>query len=215
MFRVAAGVAYTQLNDNDSSGCANPGATTSTANDCHIWTVGASIMHTPTGLYVTATGAQLTDGQRRAAYFGGPAYTTATRAMADAGLVDNEESWWYIQAGWEAKLNSLGKTTFWGDYFDASVGSNIRSSGNAIRTVAAGDVLNSFAAANTLIQHADITMWGFGVTQDIDAAAMKLYLGYKNASGDLTLYNSTTNSTRKSNSIEDIQVIYTGATIKF
>jgi len=208
-FRFAAGVAYTQLNDNDSSGCANPGLATVTANSCSIWTVGASLMHTPTGLYVSGAYAQLTDDQRRAKYLGGNANQ---RAMANAGLVDNEESWWYVQAGWEAKLNSLGKTTFWGDYYSATVGSAVASQGNSITSVAAGDVLNSFAVESA-IQSSSITAWGFGVTQNIDAAAMQLFIGYKRIEGDAKLFAD--GEVRNANAFHDLQIVYTGATIKF
>lgn len=213
MFRFAAGIAYTQMNDNDSSGCANPGSGTVSANDCNIWTIGASLMHTPTGLYVSGAYAQLSDDQRRLAYSTGPFANNLTKTAAANGHVNDEESWWYIQAGWEAKLNALGKTTFWADYYSADVGTSVRSGGSNIRTVGGGDVLNSFGATTAIIQSADLTSWGLGVTQDIDAAAMKLFLGYKRLEGDFKISNGT--EIRKANGVDDIQLFYTGATIRF
>jgi len=152
----------------------------------------------------------------QAAYAGGGTISTAaTKAMAAKGLVNNEESWWYVQAGWEAKLNSLGKTTFWGDYWSSDVGSSVRSQGSAVRTLAAGDVLNSFATASNIVSSGQ-TAWGVGVTQNIDAAAMKLFIGYKRIEMDsLVLFNSATGTTKEANKGEALQIVYSGATIQF
>jgi len=64
-----------------------------------------------------------------------------------------------------------------------------------------------------------------GVTQAVDAAAMNLFLGYINTSTTGTLGTLTGNNTgilgtparnsARANSVEDIHVIYSGATIKF
>ena len=70
--------------------------------------------------------------------------------------------------------------------------------------VASTDALNPLAtAANVWGSKTDI--WGLGVTQDIDAAAMKLYMGWFNYSTDVTLISTTSNTITKSNPIDDMR----------
>lgn len=85
---------------------------------------------------------------------------------------------WQATGGLETRLSELGKTTFYAEYgvltFDPSgVGS------------------------------ADVNLWGGGIVQSIDAAAMDLYVSYRNYDlGEL-------------GSDEDIQAATVGARIKF
>ena len=44
--------------------------------------------------------------------------------------------------------------------------------------------------ANGVVVDSDMTWWGLGVVQTIDAAAMDLYLGYRRYSGSVDLGNS-------------------------
>ena len=116
-----------------------------------------------------------------------------------------------IQGGWQAKLNPLGNTIFWGQYqvMDNGLGVN----NNVLQVVQAADQLNSFGT-NAIISGNTLKAWSLGVSQNIDAAAMTLYAGFHNYTNDITLRN-TAGATRKSNSIDDMQLFYTGATIKF
>ena len=58
-------------------------------------------------------------------------------------------------------------------------------------------------------------VWGGGVSQEITAAALTLYAGFHSYSTEGTLMHATTGVTRKANPIDDMQVLYTGATIRF
>jgi hypothetical protein len=218
-FRLAAGVGFSQVGSADMLQCANtaivggamavpgtPGGNAAgTSVDCEMWQASASLMHSASGLYVSGGWGQLVDNNRKRA---------AELATAGFGsqISDTDSSWW-IQAGWVAKLSSLGATTFWGQY--ASYESHGNVANQALGTIGATDVLNSFAGTAVNIKTAEATTWGVGVTQDIDAAAMKLYMGYISSSADLTLINRATSQTRKSNAIDDVGVFFTGATIKF
>jgi len=117
-----------------------------------------------------------------------------------------------VQAGWQAKLNSLGNTIFWGQYVDVSAGLN--AANGAVSTIAAADVLNSIGAM-AIQRSASTQTWGLGVSQNIDAAAMTLYAGFHNVQTELTLGSTTSTTIRKANAIDDMQIFYTGATIKF
>ena len=76
-------------------------------------------------------------------------------------------------------------------------------------------MLNSLGTT-AYLSSADSTVWGGGITQNVDAAAMALYLGYYQFSTDITL-QATNNAanTAKSNPIDDFSVVFAGATIKF
>ena len=85
------------------------------------------------------------------------------------------------------------------------------------QTVAGTDVLNSLGATS-FIAGSQTKIWSLGVTQNIDAAAMQLYLGYHNYSVDAVLLNQSataTNQRARSNPIDDMSLVFTGATIRF
>jgi hypothetical protein len=76
---------------------------------------------------------------------------------------DHDSSTWFIQPGIEEKWLSLGKTTIFAQYRHDFPGSN------------PGKTLD-----------ADITFWQGGVVQNIQAAAMDLYVIYQHADGSVT-----------------------------
>jgi hypothetical protein len=179
------------------------GTAAGTSVDCNGVQASASIMHVPTGLYLSGGYGQLTDNNRA---------VMANKQVAGlAAFIDDTDTSWWVQGGWAAKLNTLGKTTFWGSY--AEYTSHFNLSSQTPGTLSGADVLNSFGAT-AFVQTADASTWGLGVTQDIDAAAMKLYIGYIQSSADFTLIDGAL-QTRKSNPVDDISVVYTGATLKF
>ncbi|MGE0627684.1 MAG: porin [Hyphomicrobiaceae bacterium] len=200
--RVAAAVGYAQFTGNDRGACANLSVVTSASTtDCNSWQASGSILHVPTGLYVSGGWAEWNDDNRK-------------KLLAISGI-DDTDSYWWIQAGWQAKLNPLGNTIFWGQYMEQDIGFGM-SNGKA-RSVAVGDAINPIVGA-AYITNAQRTIWGGGITQRIDAAAMALYLGYYNIQTDISLMDQTATSTAaavKSNSIADHQVVFAGATIKF
>ena len=231
IFRVAGAVSYADQRDLDRTSCSNPGGGTAQINalggtapnnggasaaatsgvsntSCNMWQASGSIMHVPTGLYVSGGGAQLTDNQRQktANIF------TGNVTLSKLGTVDNNDSYWWVQAGWEAKLNAMGKTTFYGTYNTFNRGFGI--AGNSVQTIAGTDVIN-LTGATEVMSGSQTRQWGLGVTQAIDAAAMNLYLGYINTSTDITLQNTTTGIRARSAPVSDMDLFYTGATIKF
>jgi hypothetical protein len=141
--------------------------------------------------------------------------STGLAAGQNRAGIDGKHSTWWIQGGWQAKLNPLGSTIFWGQYQAYDTGFGVFS--NVVQTVGATDVLNSIGATS-FMSGSQTSIWSIGVTQNIDAAAMQLYLGYHNYSTDLMLLNqnaSASNQRAASNPIDDFSVVYTGATIRF
>ncbi len=112
-FRLAAAVGYGGYTDNDRGACTNLGESTVSQTDCNSLQASGSIMHVPTGLYVAGGWAEWTDNNRK-----------KITAVATYN-VDDTDSFWYVQAGWQAKLSSLGNTIFWGQYMEKNDGLNV------------------------------------------------------------------------------------------
>ncbi len=146
--RVAAAIGYGEHTANDRGQCTNlAGATNAVSHtDCNALQISGSILHVPTGLYVSGGWAQWTDENRN-------------KPAALAGFnVDKTDDFWYIQAGWQTKLNALGNTIFWGQYLEKNGGMRLNGgspaapSGPVARTLAGGDVLNSLGTTAYICQ---------------------------------------------------------------
>jgi hypothetical protein len=218
--RVAAGVSYGSFGGPDRGFCTNPtnqasGAAPTFADaqsstlDCNAIQASGSLLHVPTGLFVSGGYAELNNKN---------AQLSALNATANQQFgISGKSSFWYVMGGWQAKLNSLGNTIFWGQYVDVSAGLN--GTNGTASVFGTGDQLSVGLAgvlgATAIIRSAHTTSWGLGVSQEITAAAMTLYAGFHNISTDITLGSTTTTNRAKSNPIDDMQIFYTGATIKF
>lgn len=224
-FRFAAAVGYAQWMGPDRGMCSTGsntfGTLTSTTPatnrgstiDCNSLQASASLMHTPTGLYITAQGGRIQDKLSMGAYVANStnlAPGTTTRAGNDG-----EHSIWGLQLGWQAKLNTLGNTTFWGQYVQYNTGLGVRNSN--VQTVGAGDILNSIGGT-ALIAGSATEYWGGGVSQEITAASMVLYAGFYTGSQELTLQAQSATAIvqrARSHPIDDFKTVFTGATIRF
>ncbi len=91
----------------------------------------------------------------------------------------------YIKAGLRRQFNALGHTVFYGEYLNNNDG--------AVAALANGAT------------GSDLNVWGLGVVQEVDAAAMSFWLKYRNLSFD----DSTTTS------YEDFDQVTVGALINF
>ncbi len=210
-FRVAAGFGYSGWTGIDRGMCSLGAATgtvvlpeTGSNVSCYGIQASASILHAATGLYVSGGGAQMTDNNASAALL--------ARSAGVTGNADNSSGAWWLQLGWQARLNGLGNTIFWGQYVEYNTGLGVNN--NLLQTVAANDSINSFSAP-AFLTGTRTGVWGGGVSQEITAAAMTLYAGFHTYSTEGTLMNVATGVTRKANAIDDMQVLYTGATIRF
>jgi hypothetical protein len=97
-----------------------------------------------------------------------------------------ETTLWYVQGGVSKNWTGLGNTVVYGEYARIN---------DAVMFDATGGAL-----ANT---YADSAVWGLGVVQHIDAAAMEVFLSYRNFSADAVI------------DTEDFNVVMGGARIKF
>jgi hypothetical protein len=84
--------------------------------------------------------------------------------------------------------------------------------GGINQTVEGGDPINTFGE-DAKIFSSDVTFWGLGIMQKIDAAQMKLYSLYRHYEFDLTLARDS--AVQASAPLEDFDVIMSGAVIYF
>lgn len=127
-------------------------ASTTVQNKTEQWGGSLALMHVPTGLFVQGDYLKNTSTGVGVYAAGSPAERDATR--------------WLIQAGIAQNFFGIGRTSLYGEYGRAD--DWLFAKGIAI----VGDIPNSPGDA--------VRWWGLGVVQTIDAAAMDLYLGYRN-----------------------------------
>jgi len=127
--------------------------------------------------------------------------------------VDDTQFFWAAQAGIEKKFFDLGKTTIYGEYFDYD------GAGGTRRTVTAGDALNPTGVGNWAEWYTGVDIWGLGVAQGVDSAAMILYLSYRHVQGDLLLRqiggSGTVEGPIANAPLENLDLVITGALIQF
>jgi len=220
--RVAAGIGYFQTTDanpgfpnstgtgnqsNHWTGCADLGTVANSDQkhdrDCSSWAIAGSIMHVPTGLFVSASYEERKDDFRhRLAVLNG-----ATGVSA----IDDTDTFWQVRSGIERNWFGLGKTTAFGEFMHFD-GTPLGGTGGSAGTFNNTDVaLAGFVAP---IVNSEVDVWGLGVVQSIDAAAMDLYLTYRNYGADL---KTSTNGvdTQTVTGLKDWQAITFGGIIRF
>lgn len=200
-FKVAAGIGYGEITDGGQTSTVCAAAqTTGDDTSCHQLGGSVSVLHQPTGLFVNVGAGQKVDD-----------LIEGTTRFAGTG-VDDEQKFWAVQAGIETKFVDLGKTTVYGEYYDYDGGGATR------RTVGAGDALNPTGAGSWAVWGSGVNVIGAGIAQGIDKAGMILYLSYRHVEGDLALRQlsgSVASGAIADASLEDLDVVLSGALIKF
>jgi hypothetical protein len=117
---------------------------------------------------LTLTGAGVPDSDYFQAGLYAQHLASGLFAMVNYGVLDvdgNAENadTWYVKAGLRTRMNSLGATIFYGEYLNGQDGLND-----------GGQILGS-----------ELDVFGFGVVQEVDAAAMSVWLKYRNLSLDV------------------------------
>jgi predicted porin len=100
-FRLAAKASYGDVSDPEVIGdciqTAGNGIDTTDEIDCQLWSVGASVMHVPTGLFLSGGYTELEDGNVPAPF-------------------ESSAAAWWVHGGIEQKYFAIGKTTLYGEY---------------------------------------------------------------------------------------------------
>ena len=124
-------------------------------NTLEYFQAGVYLQHVPTGLFVLYNYGWLDEDQDVAQGGRVPPPDTQTH---------------YVKAGIRAKLNSLGHTVFYGEYLH-------NDDGGATLGLTGGNITATATSS-------ELDVYGVGVVQEIDAAAMSIWLKYRHQEFD-------------------------------
>ena len=113
---------------------------------------------------------------------------------------------YYVKAGLRERWTPLGHTVLYGEYEKFN---NDVAFGGATNTLTGSNGTNCDQAAECTLD--DMQLWGFGVVQEIDAAAMSIWVSYRHISTDISDHIGTTGEI----DTEDFQYVKAGALINF
>jgi hypothetical protein len=115
---------------------------------------------------------------------------------------DDVDQSWNIQAGIQKKFIALGATTVYGEYYEGDFGAAFSGAGVA-RTFGTGPGNNVIGS--------DVDVWGLAAVQNIEAAALDLYISYRQYSADIYTAASPGGVT----GVDGFQTVFSGAKISF
>jgi hypothetical protein len=171
-------------------------------------------MHVPTGIFLTAGYSQSKD-KNLSQLIGQQRFTDGTLGPTNyTGAVNDKNKSLTLMAGIEQKWFSIGKSTVYGEYQKADIGTGIvggAAGTGQLRTIAATDPLTGAAG---FLAGSQTKTWGIGFNQAIDAAAADWYVSFRNTSGSINTVTAT-GAALANTGIKDIQVLTTGMIIRF
>ena len=154
------------------------------ADDTQFWQIGAYVEHVPTGIFVYGAYGDL-DG-------------------IDTNTV-SDNHFWYAKAGLRERWSPLGHTVLYGEY--AQYQNDALFQDAALTNGGAGPNCAGVASCDSEMQ-----LWGLGVVQEVDAAAMSIWLSYRHIEADI---NDVLGPVQGEIATDDFQYIKAGALINF
>ena len=157
----------------------------------------ASILHVATGLFLTgAAGNREIEGSSTPppllAHYRGP-----------------DLQFWYLAGGISQNFFGYGKTVLFGEYSESK-------GGLAQTNFLAGTGTHCSTPNATSNCDSTVTHWGLGMTQHIDAAAMEVFIAYKNYSLDTQGFTGTSVTLNIATlAVSDFQTVIVGTRINF
>jgi len=201
-FKYAFATSYGEVNgDNDALG--NRTDFLGNPIDAGYWQIGGTIKHLASALWFHGHyGQQETD---------------------NAVISPGDGDAYYLKAGWSPKLNSLGTTHFVGEFrqnldtFGASYqqgsgdlcGAFGGSGGNIGVACGAAALASDVGAVGS-----EVTGWGLGLVQEIDAASMNLWIKYRHYDSEIDYVDRATGASG-TQEFQEIDMIFAGAHIFF
>jgi hypothetical protein len=149
----------------------------------------ASVIHIPSGIFVSSA---FTHRE----YHGQRSSDLTTAIITPAGTNRPDFDYRYISSGVRRKLSSLGDTSVYGEFAIGSDGVTGRREGG-IREVT----------------DSEIRMFGVGIVQRIDSAAMEIYLAARHF--EVSVEGVDVSGRTDAEDLEDINLVYAGVKIKF
>jgi len=178
---------------------AGPANLTNFAPDVTIWGAGLSAMHVPSGLFV--------QGHYYVQDFGTSPNNTNLIQNSSYLWGDNNKNGelntaqWLIQAGIAKNWTGFGNTAIFGEYGHnqgqgACNSVFVANNPNPTTGAQGCDYSNATIPGATTIRGVtgtEVTMYGFGITQTVDAAATEIYLNARHFDADVTCSSTAAN----------------------
>jgi hypothetical protein len=213
---VAAAIGYADNREGTNAAFCSAASAVSTTNgggddaDCHQVNGSISILHQPTGLFVTfAAGRQTDDNRTNAALL-----NTAVSGNGDLNgvSIDDDASFWYVNAGIYRRFNEWGKTSIGVEYYDGECGYGGCGNNFTEDSGVFGDAVNG----NEYLGGTESQTWGVFLVQKIDNAATEFYLAYHHTEFDADLVGpGALNAEANNSGAEDLDTVLAGARVKF
>jgi hypothetical protein len=216
--RIAAGIGYENVTDRQTDittlgpqpGRAGPDNLVGDPGEVRAWGGALSLLHVPTGLFVQGHYDRISydppSGQITVAALSTGYWNHQTTAQPDA-------TQWWVQAGITKNWFGLGNTALYGEY---GVSSDWGAT-NTGRSFSAANIPGALTVAG--VTGTEFTVWGFGIVQNIDAAASLLYLTYRHFEADIDCRAGCTvtglGNVGTNLPTEDFQYVMGGAVVKF
>ena len=203
-FRVAAGVGYRWYYDREPDVLVvGPPGDRLDDTGRRQWLTSASALHIATGLFVSGAYTNYEfHGANANERFGG---------VTGVGPDRPDIPLWWVDAGIQKNWTGWGDTTFYGEYghFDDGTVGLLAS----VAYPGLGPTGSGGFAAGSIVLDSDVTWWGAGAVQRIDAAAMDVYIAYRQYQADARISGDSTNQIP--GGFNDIWFIQAGARIQF
>ena len=166
----------------------------------------ASILHVSSGLFVTfAAGQRELEGTRQ----------PATGGVVGGRYTGPDLTMWWLAGGVSRNFFGPGKTVLFAEYGEHDGGLAQAAFLAPALDAANGHctVVNGANTAGGTNCDSTVTSWGIGLLQNIDAAAMEIFLVYKNYSLDSNGFVGT--SSTLNDNVADMQSVILGTRIQF
>jgi hypothetical protein len=171
--RIAAGIGYEHVEDRATSATPNQGPNDllGAKPEVDAWGGSLALLHVPTGLFA--------QGHYMAAEYSCNGATASGYWGQFNCKKDSDQ--WLVQAGIAKNWTGLGNTAIYGEY-GVSNGWGASASAAAPRNYAGA---NGSVSVNG-VTDSEMTVWGVGIVQNLDAAATTLYLSARHFSADVS-----------------------------
>ncbi len=204
--RVAANAGYVLDDLGEQTNFYTDGASPATgtvnflSGRTRLYNIGLGLLHVPTGLFAQGEWSRL--GVQQQFY-----NTTTTTDLTPS----RDATRWHITAGVGRNWFGVGQTTLYGEYMESS---NFYYAYNPLTAAGLGavtsaGVVTAGTGAGITVSGDKVSTWGIGFNQAIDAAAMDLYVNYRNHK------LSDPNLTAAQNGTKALDVVTAGARIRF
>jgi hypothetical protein len=162
-FRIAGGIGYQSDSEFNSPTQTIDGVFSVQCTAlCNVktseWKGALSVLHVASGLFLTGSA-----GTRE--------LSGTSTGVAGSAYAGPDLNYWHLIGGISQNFFGIGRTVLFGEYGE--------SSGGLAQAAYLG-----IMASHDITSDNDFTYWGLGITQNIDAASMEVFVTYKNFSLD-------------------------------